>query len=113
MPQGDSHQSSYIRQKVTNGEYQFRPHAVERMSKRKIWMDDVCQAITDGQVLEVQDFGKMNVKVIFQEATCEIPGFAVVVAADYPVVQIVTVFRFKEEKGYEYIEKQNCWRRIR
>jgi len=113
VPQGDSHQASYIRQKVTYGEYQFSQHAVEKMTERKIWIDDICQAITNGQVLEVQDFGKMNVKVIFQEATCEIPSFAVVVAADYPVVQIVTVFRFKEEKGYEYIEKQNCWRRIR
>ncbi len=109
-----SYQASYIRQKVVKNEIQISKHALDQMNERKIWLDDVYEAITNGQEIDFQDFKDgTDVKVIFQEATCEIPNFAVVVAAAYPDVMVVTAFKFKDENKFEYIEADKCWRRIK
>ena len=111
MAQNDSYRASYVRQKATKGEIEFREHAMENMGIRQIWMDDVLEAIASGKEIESQTFEDKDVRVLFQESTCDMPRFAVVVAADHPNVQVLTVFRFADDNKYEYVEKQNCWRR--
>ncbi len=110
MTNTDSYQTSYIRQKAEKEELTFSPHAIENMGLRKIWHDEVLEAIIHGETIDTQTFEEKNVKVIFQQSTEEVPRFAVVVAADYPEVVIVTVFNFDESK-FEYIESQKRWRR--
>ena len=111
MTQSDSYQASYVRQKAAKGEIEFREHAIDNMGIRKIWRHEVFEAILNGQEIDVQPFKDKDVRVIFQESTCDIPRFAVVVAIDHPEVQIITVFRFKDRDKYEYNEKQKCWGR--
>ncbi len=106
----DSYQTSYIRQKAEKGEFTVSPHAIENMGFRKVWLDEVLEAIVHGEVIDTQTFKEENIKVIFQQSTEEVPRFAVVVAADYPEVVIVTVFNFEKDK-FEYIESQKRWRR--
>jgi hypothetical protein len=106
----DSHQTSYIRQKAEKREIIVSPHALENMGLRKIWLDEALEAIVHGAVIDIQAFEEGNVKVIFQQSTEAIPRFAVVVAADYPEVVIVTVYNFEKDK-FEYIESQKRWRR--
>jgi hypothetical protein len=108
----DTYQTSYIRQKIAKKEYGVRSHALEKMNERKIWLDEALEAVISGTEIEIQTFEDKNVRVLFQEATTDVPRFCVVVAIDHPDVQIVTAFNFEEEK-FEYNEKQKCWRRIK
>ena len=110
MANTDSHQTSYIRQKAEKGEVIVSPHAIENMGLRNIWLDEVLEAIVHGEVVDIQTLEEGNVKVIFQQSTEDVPRFAVVVAADYPEVVIVTVYNFDKDK-FEYIEGQKRWRR--
>ncbi len=110
MAHKDSYQTSYIRQKAAKQEIGVSPHALENMEIRKIWVDEVLEAIVSGEEIEIQNFEGKNIRVLFQESTTDIPRFCVVVAVDHPEVQIVTVFNFKEEK-FEYIAEQKRWRR--
>lgn len=112
MTHQETYQTSYIRQKTAKEEYGVSPHALEKMGERKIWLDEALEAIIKGEAIETQTFESKNVRVLFQEATTEVPRFCVVVAIDHPDVQIVTAFNFEEEK-FEYDEKQKCWRRIK
>jgi len=111
VTQGDSYQASYARQKAAKGEINFSQHAMDQMGDRKIWIDEVYTAIANGLEIELQTFEDKDVRVLFQESTEKIPRFAVVVAVDYPEVNVVTVFRFEDEDKYEYNEKIMCWRR--
>lgn len=108
----DSYQTSYIRQKAAKQEIGVSPHALENMGLRKIWYHDALEAVVSGKEIEIQTFEGKNVRVLFQESTNNTPRFCVIVAADHPEVQIVTVFNFVEGK-FEYLEKQKCWRRIK
>jgi len=112
LAQQDTYQTSYIRQKIAKKEYGVSPHAIKKMGERKIWLDEALEAIINGEAIETQSFEDKNVRVLFQEATTDVPRFCIIVAIDHPDVQIVTAFNFKEEK-FEYIEKQKCWRRIK
>ena len=112
MTHQETYQTSYIRQKIAKKEYGVISHAYDNMGKRKIWLDEALEAIINGEAIETQTFEGKNVRVLFQEATTEVPRFCVVVDIDHPDVQIVTVFNFEEEK-FEYDEKQKCWRRIK
>ncbi len=51
--------------------------------------------------------------MLYQEATENIPSFAVVVAIAHPDVQVLTAFKFDEENKWEYIDGQKVWRRIK
>ena len=110
MAKNDSHQASYIRQKAEKGEIAVSPHAIENMGLRKIWLDEALEAIVHGEEIDMQPFEGEKVRVTFQQSTEGVPRFAVIVAADYPEVAIVTVFNFEDEK-FEYIEDQKRWRR--
>ena len=110
MANTDSHQASYIRQKAEKGEITVSLHAIENMGRRKIWLEEALEAIVHGEEVDIQTFEEDNVRVTFQQSTEGVPRFAVVVAADYPEVVIVTVYNFEEDK-YEYTEGQKRWRR--
>lgn len=112
MTTGDSHQTSYIRQKAKLGEIKISEHALDNMGLRKIWLDEALEAIIHGEDIDIQSFKGKMVRVTFQESTKAIPRFAVIVAVDHPEVVVVTAFNFKEEK-FEYIEGQKRWRRIK
>lgn len=87
----------YIRKKVSEGEYDFTKHAMDRMSERKIDIEKVLDCILRGKTIEVQSDKKTNdIKVLFQEATDGRPEVYVVVASiETPL--IITVCRTKKE----------------
>ena len=98
-------QSSYVRAMAKKGRVNFTEHALYRMGERKIWIDDVLNAILNGQEIEVQDIGpKSDIRVLFQEAIDTIPRFYVVVATSYPVVDVISVAEFLEE-AWEWLGK--------
>lgn len=86
-----------IRKKVSEGEYNFTLHAMDRMSERKIDIEKVLDCILRGKTIEFQSDKKTNdIKVLFQEVTDERPDIYVVVAAmETPL--IITVCRTKKE----------------
>jgi len=86
-----------IRKKVSEGEYDFTAHAMDRMSERKIDIEKVVDCILIGKAIEFQPDKKTNdIKVLFQEATGERPEVYVVVAAiETPL--IITVCRTEKE----------------
>lgn len=94
----------YLRQKVENNKLTFSKHARKRMGERKIKYNDVEKAIIEGEPIERQEFGE-DVKVLFQEATDNIPECYVVVATAYPTPVVVTVCRTKDEAW-------ECWNGI-
>lgn len=106
------HQPSYIREMAKKGRINFTDHALARMGERKIWIDDVWRAILDGEVIEIQEIGPgYDVRVLFQEATDTVPRFYVVVAASFPVVDVISVVEFEEEI-WEWLGKIMARRRI-
>ncbi len=91
-------QAAYVRAMAKAGKVHYSDYALSQMGARKIWQDQVNKAIAEGEELEVQDLGpKKDVRVLFQQATKDVPEFYVVVATSYPVVEVVTVCRFREE----------------
>lgn len=103
-------QPSYIREMAKKGQLNFTEHALARMGERKIWVDDARKAILDGEIIETQDIGPgYDVRVLFQEATDTVPRFYVV-AASYPVVDVISVVEFSEEV-WEWLGKIMARRR--
>lgn len=92
----------YVRKKVEDNNYYFTGHALQRMGERMITTDQVIAAILNGQEIEIQKFENKDVRILFQEATEEIPEFYVVVAASYPCVAVLSVVRFEEE-AWEFV----------
>lgn len=86
----------YIIALVRNGNLKYSEHAQQRMAERKIDVDDVCNAILNGEVVELQDHGR-DIKVLFQPATKEKPDYFVLVAAAYEQPEVVTVERALED----------------
>jgi len=114
MKSKDSWVVDHVRKMAARGKILFRQHALDRMGERKIWRDDVLKAIERGENIHIQkpptETGK-NIRVFFQEATDEnIPSFCVIVAIEHPYAQIITVYYFKEEKGWSYDENLKIWR---
>jgi len=104
-------QSSFVREMAKKGQIHFSDHALERMGERRVWINDALQAILEGEEIEVQDFGpESDVRVLFQEATENIPRFYVVVATSYPDVEVVSVCEFKEE-AWDWLGKIMARRR--
>jgi hypothetical protein len=94
-------QASYIRAMAKEGKLIFSEHAIERMGERKIWKSSIINAILEGEEIEIQDkfdnTQNIDGKVLFQETTDDTPKFYVVVAASFPVVEVITVCYFKAE----------------
>lgn len=86
-----------IRKKVSEGQFDFTDHAIERMSEREIDIDKVLECVIKGKTIEFQTDRRTNdIKVLFQETTGEKPEvYTVVAALDTPL--IITVCRTKEE----------------
>jgi hypothetical protein len=104
-------QASFVRGMAKKGCINFTDHALRRMGERKIWIDQALEAILHGEQLEIQDIGPENdIRVLFQEATSYIPRFYVVVAASYPVVDVISVCEFKEE-AWDWLGKIMARRR--
>lgn len=104
-------QPSYIREMAKKGQINFTKHALVRMGERKIWIDDVREAILYGEVIEVQDKDpRCDIRVLFQEATDKVPRFYVVVAASFPTVDVISVAEF-EEQVWEWLGKIMARRR--
>jgi hypothetical protein len=93
--------ANYIRAKAKEGKLIFSQHAIERMGERKIWKSSIINAILEGEEIGLQgrldNIQNKDVKVLFQEATDDTPEFYVVVAASFPVVEVITVCYFKDE----------------
>lgn len=102
----------YVREMARKGRIHFSNHVIlHRMGQRKIWIDQILDAILHGEVLEVQILGpEKDVTVIFQEATDKMPRFYVVAATSYPEVEVVTVAEFKDE-AWEWLGKIMARRR--
>ncbi len=104
----------YVREMARKGQICFdNVHALQRMGERRIWIDQILEAILHGEVIEVQVFeSKKDVAVIFQEPveSDQIPRFYVVIAACYPLVEVVTVVEFEEE-AWDWLGKIMARRR--
>ncbi len=92
----------FIRNHAKNGAINFSGHALQRMSQRKIWQNQVYKCIEKGEYVETQYHGK-DVKVIFQEATSGKTSYYVVVAACLPNPEVVTVC-LPEDEIWEDLE---------
>ena len=94
------HQSEleYIRKTATDKSCTPTVHALERMSERMIYIDDVYEAIKYGPVIEQQKPQKagQHPRVLFQHSGENGPDFYVVVACCVPPCIISTV-RFEDE----------------
>lgn len=86
-----------IRKKVSQGNFDFSRHALERMAEREIEYDKVIDCIIDGKAIDFQNNkGAGDIKVLFQEATDKEPEiYTVVAASETPV--IITVCRTDKE----------------
>lgn len=63
-----------IRKRVSDGNYDFTAHALERISERQIDIDKVLECILKGKSIEYQTDSRTNdIKVLFQEATDKKP----------------------------------------
>lgn len=91
-------QGSLIRQLAKKRQIVFSEHALERMFERGIEITNILESIQSGEEIEVQDFGPHeDIRVLFQEATNDIPGFYVVVAACFPRALVLTVCLTEQE----------------
>ncbi|KXS40969.1 MAG: hypothetical protein AWU54_1790 [Candidatus Frackibacter sp. T328-2] len=88
----------FIRKWLNKGNIVYTDHAQERMKERKIKSSKVVEAILNGKPIEKQDHDR-DMKIIFQEATNDIPECYVVVAADTSTSHavVVTVCKTKKE----------------
>ncbi|EKQ55446.1 MULTISPECIES: DUF4258 domain-containing protein [unclassified Clostridium] len=86
-----------IRKRVSEGDFDFTNHAIERMSEREIDIDKVLECIIKGKTIEFQTDKRTNdIKVLFQEATDKSPEvYTVVAALETPL--IITVCKTKDE----------------
>lgn len=86
----------YIRAYAKQGQLRFSKHSLDMMKARKIRDHQVYDCVCNGKMVERQDHGR-DIKIVFQEATNDKAGFYVVVAAFYPLPEVVTVCLTWEE----------------
>jgi hypothetical protein len=91
-----SERGNNIKQKIRQNQCQFTSHALNRMNQRKIWKNDVFNAILFGVEVEIQEDGNYpDTHILFQEHSPN-PEFCIVVADSEPDPFVITVFYFYE-----------------
>lgn len=86
----------YIRAFAKQRKLNFSKHSLDKMKERRIRDHQVYDCVCNGEMVEKQEHGR-DVKIVFQEATDNQAGFYVVVAASYPLPEVVTVCLTWEE----------------
>ena len=87
-----------IREKVKEGDYEISVHAFERMRRRGLTLDDIENAILNGEIIEQDKKAKPFPKCIFWGFTL-LKGESIhVVCSLVPDSRVVTVYFPDEDK---------------
>lgn len=93
-----------IRDKIRRNKITYSQHSLLRMGKRKIWKNDILNAVLFGELINVQEYcDGREPHFLFQESSQK-PEFCVVVAESSPKITVVTVFYF-DETTWEFKDK--------
>lgn len=96
-----------IQQKVVAGRYEFSKHAVDQMIVRRINVQEICNAISQGQIIEDYPDDKYG-------PSCLILGFAAAgkalhIQCSYPsrpLVKIITVYEPDPAHWIDFVERR-------